>query len=461
MDAIQVNGLTVTRGDKTIFRDLSFSVEEGTLAVLSGPSGCGKSTVLLAVQGLLEEEGTEVSGEILVGGKPVKLQDHQDGDPALSGFLMQNVDAQIINLIAGDELVFTMENLGMSRAVMKERSEHYAEMLDIDRDKPVLSMSGGQKQRLLIGSCLCSGHRVLLLDEPFANLDKDGVAKLSQILRNLCDEGVTVLCVEHRLEVVSQFADTLFWMGNGQLTGYFDKASIRRFAAKKEETLDILLPWNMENGTPVVELQQLTARRGKYEVFTGLDLTLEQGATKILVGPNGCGKTTLLRVLCGLSPYSEFRSRSFRFLEKNCTSPVRYRGLRKRTGFVFQNPVHQLFMKTVEEEITLRNPDSTEVEEILQIFHIEHLKNRHPYSLSTGEKRLVSVAAAAASCPPLLLLDEPTIGQDYRSLRNMALSLHELQKRRGGALLLSSHDEQAIRLFGGVSINISSKGEKS
>lgn len=104
MDAIQVNGLTVTRGDKTIFRDLSFSVEEGTLAVLSGPSGCGKSTVLLAVQGLLEEEGTEVSGEILVGGKPVKLQDHQDGDPALSGFLMQNVDAQIINLIAGDEL---------------------------------------------------------------------------------------------------------------------------------------------------------------------------------------------------------------------------------------------------------------------------------------------------------------------------------------------------------------------
>ena len=178
----------------------------------------------------------------------------------------------------------------------------------------------------------------------------------------------------------------------------------------------------------------------------------------MLLGRNGCGKTTLLRLLCGLAAYREFRAGDFVYDGAAVMRRGGVRALRSRVGFVFQNPSHQLFMRSVFEECKIRSGSDAAAEEILELFGIRHLRERHPYTLSQGEKRMVSVAAVAASGAKLILLDEPTIGQDYESLLHMAAALRELQERRQTAYLIASHDIQAVRLFGGRSISLEPYG---
>jgi energy-coupling factor transporter ATP-binding protein EcfA2 len=454
MVSIDVKGLCVSRGGTQILKDLSFSVARGSFTVLSGPSGCGKSTVLLAVQGLIgEHEDAQATGEITVNGNLVTLQKRVDSLISHSGYLMQNVDAQIVNLRSEDELVFGMENRGFAREEMQQRSREYVERFALEPTKEVLHLSGGQKQRLLIASCLVTGHDVLLLDEPFANLDHVGVANLVAALQACCKQGTTVLCVEHRLEEVCKFADALLWLEDGQLTE-FRGDQIVEYAQQKASILNRDLGWNTKPGELLLRVAGLSARRGKTPVLAGIDLELPENSSTLLLGRNGCGKTTLMRVLCGLSPRRQFHAETLSLQGKDHSNAIAYRRLRRKVGFVFQNPVHQLFMKTVREELVLRSAKAREVETVMEVFGIGHLESRHPYSLSMGEKRRVSVAAAAISESRLLLLDEPTIGQDYENLLQMAKSLRELQGQTGNTLLVSTHDQLAARLFGGQAIQL-------
>lgn len=447
MERIILDRVAVTRGERTILNNICFSLPEGQIAVLSGRSGCGKSTLLLAMQGLLSPEEATVRGTILVNGKKVIQDDSYSREPSPSGFLMQNVDAQIVNLISEDELVFGMENRGVSPEEMRARVREYERSYDLFLQKPVQELSGGQKQRLLLASCLIAGHNILFLDEPFANLDLPGVQQLRETLSQLRDRGMTIVLVEHRLELVSDLADVLYWMESGSLTEYRGEALLS-FARKKADLLEKDFGWNGTPTGPVLRLENLDARRGKTQVLQNFDLELDGSTTTLLLGENGCGKTTLLRLLCGLSREREFHDDSFLFRDEPIRRYRNYKVLRKKVGFVFQNPSHQLFMRTVEEEIRLRDGTAEGTEELLHLFGIEHLKDRHPFTLSQGEKRMVSVAAVAAGGSDLILLDEPTIGQDYESLLHMAATLRELQERRQTTFLISTHDEQAVRLFG-------------
>ena len=434
-----------------LLKDASFSVSAGSITVLSGRSGCGKSTLLLALQGLLEEKEAKRTGEILVDGQPV--QPLRDDAPVLSrsGFLMQNVDAQIVNLISEDELVFGMENRGLPREEMARLVPDYAARYGLFPERAVKTLSGGQKQRLLLASCLITGHRILLLDEPFANLDAEGTELLKEVLLRHRDEGGTVLIVEHRLELAAPIADSLLWMEDGSLTEYSGD-SLRDFASQKAQTLAVDLGWNQAPGDLLLDLEGLNARRGKTEVLRELSLSLDGNSTTLLLGRNGSGKTTLLRQLCGLSAWREFHAGCFVYDGEEIRRRGVYRALRSRVGFVFQNPSHQLFMRSVLEECKIRCGNDAAAEEIIDLFGIGHLRERHPYTLSQGEKRMVSVAAVAASGAKLIALDEPTIGQDYESLLHMATALRKLQEQRGTAFLISTHDRQAAALFGGRSV---------
>lgn len=449
MPAIEVKNLCISRGDRKLFQGLSFHVDKGSFTVLSGPSGGGKSSILLAIQGLLgEEEDSHASGEIRVNGNLVTLQKRADSMSSYSGCLLQNVDAQIVNQICGDELAFGMENRALPPSEMKNRIEKYSELFKLDADKQITKLSGGQKQRLLIAACICTGHDVLLLDEPFANLDASSAKTLLSIIKECCDNGVTIFCIEHRLEEVRCVADCLLWLENGELTRY-DNDQIDAFAVEKAKALNVPLVWNETLGAELLSLKELSLARGKHHVLSNFSIRFDTGTTKLLLGENGCGKTSLMRLLCGLARKREFSADEFIYKNVSRLKYLPYRALRRSVGFVFQNPVHQLFMKTVEEEILLRCPDIAKSDQVMEVFAIAHLKNRHPYSLSMGEKRRVCVAAVAASGVPLILLDEPTIGQDYLSLRKMALSLNSLQKETHTSYLISTHDKQAAELFGG------------
>lgn len=457
MDGIVVKDLSVRRAEHTVVHDVSFSLPEGSITALSGRSGCGKSTLLLALQGLLDEKEAAVSGEIRVGGREIRQMADDIPYLSASGFLMQNVDAQIVNLLSEDELVFGMENRGVPTEEMRRRVREYVEAYGLFPDKPVEQLSGGQKQRLLLASILITGHRVLLLDEPFANLDAEGAAMLGQVLSKLRADGATILVVEHRLELIAPLADRLLWMENGSLRELCGE-EIPTFTAQKAGILEVDLGWNGAPGETLLSLRGLNARRGKTEVLRSLELSLASDTATLLLVRNGSGKTTLLRLLCGLAGRREFAAQDFFYDGENVRGQMAYRGLRRRVGFVFQNPAHQLFMKSVRQELQIRSGSVKDADEMLELFGICHLADRHPYTLSQGEKRLVSVAAVAASGAKLLLLDEPTIGQDYESLLHMATALRELQKCRGTAFLISTHDMQAARLFGGRAISLKGGG---
>ena len=257
MDGISVKGLSVRRGERVILRDLNFALPVGSITILSGLSGCGKSTLLLALQGLLDEKEAVVSGEICLDGK--KIRQMADDVPYLSasGFLMQNVDAQIVNLICEDELVFGMENRGVLPEEMRRRAPAYVERYGLFPTRNVETLSGGQKQRLLLASILITGHRVLLLDEPFANLDAEGVALLLEVLEQLRAEGATILVVEHRLELIAGMADRLLWMEDGAIREYLGE-SISAFAAEKAKILNVGLGWNDAPGGRVIQENWLT-----------------------------------------------------------------------------------------------------------------------------------------------------------------------------------------------------------
>lgn len=453
MDAINVKDLSVERSGSKIIDRISFAVPEGSFTLLSGPSGCGKTTVLWAIQGLLaHERGAIVKGKIQVDGLIVKSMD--ENVVAASGFLMQNVDAQIINQIIEDEVVFNLENRGEDPGIMREALNRWRPFIEVPLVARVADLSGGQKQRVLLASCLCANHRVILLDEPFANLDAEGVESLLWALKALCEQGASVLCVEHRLEVASRIADQLLWMEDGALTEIHGNKAIREYAHEKVSLVDCTLLWNNDCGAALLNVSALDARHGDCSVISQLDILLAQNSTTLLLGRNGCGKTTLMQALCGLARIRDVSFNEYRYDGLRIKTSRSYRRLRNMMGYVFQNPSFQLFMRTVQEELSVRNKNEKTIHEIMHAFDIERLANRHPYSLSQGEKRLVSVATTVATGAKLVLLDEPTIGQDYASLQRMVSTLHAIQQRYGIAYLIATHDTLAVNAFGGKAINL-------
>lgn len=453
MDAITVSNLGIFREKKMIISNISFDIEAGSFVILSGPSGCGKSTLLKAIQGVIQkEDGVVVTGDIHVGGQIIPVGGSEF--LALSGYLMQNIDAQIVNQMVEDELVFNLENHGQDRVMMEEAVIKYSELFEIDPKTQVTQLSGGQKQRLLIAACLGTGHDILLLDEPLANLDIDSVIKLLAILKKSCENGTTILCVEHRLEMISEVADKLLWLEKNTIKAYFETDEISLFIGEKAKILDEALSWNNKLGDEILSISNLNVRRGKHQVLTNFNMKFLENSITMLLGRNGCGKTSLMRVLCGLSTFREFGCTHFDYERKSFNRYFSYKKLRRKVGLVFQNPCHQLFMKTVEEELLVRNPDKSMVGEIMETFGIMELKDRHPYLLSQGEKRLVSVAVVAVAKPKLILMDEPTIGQDYLSLQRMAKTLNYLQRRYQTTFLISTHDQLAVKAFGGQSIRL-------
>lgn len=418
-----------------ILKEVEFSIEPGEIVLIAGATGSGKTTLLNCLSGIAPQHtGGQVTGKIALLGRAIEHLPLRERSRSL-GSVLQNVEMQLFTDRVSEELAFGLENLNIPAPEIQARIVKSLQEFSLATQQqwPITKLSAGQKQRLVLACVLAMDQPILLLDEPFAYLDRSGCLLLCNLLRERAQKGQSIVLVEHRLELAQSIAHRTYFCVHGRLQEGLPKREIRH---------DVLRSSN--SGSLIFETHQL--RYGGYPPLP--NLSIKAGEAVLLRGDNGCGKTTLLKLIGGLlKPESGTLTLGG---EKIDHWPVSRRA--KAIGFVLQNPNHQLFAETVRQEIAQPGVSAETAQEILESLNLTHLQAQHPQSLSQGQKRRLALGAVLARQPKLCLLDEITVGQDPASL---ALMLCTLQKftERGGAVLLTSHDPEAALRLGARIIN--------
>ncbi len=454
-------------------RDLDLDVEPGERILLLGASGAGKSTLLHALAGVLggEDEG-ETQGSLLLDGA---LPEAERGR---AGLLLQDPDSQVILSRVGDDVAFGCENLRVPRDEIWRRVPlALADVgLALPLDHPTSELSGGQKQRLALAGVLAMRPGLLLLDEPTANLDPEGVREVRDAVGRVTETtGATLIVVEHRVDVWRDLVDRVVVLapGGGVLAeGPPDEVLGREGARLAESGVWVTdeLPATLRRpgtrtGDALLEADGLAvARVAGRPVASGIDLALVAGTALAVTGPNGAGKSTLGLTLAGLLKPAGGDLRTTASLARGAGPAPhawRSRELLTRIGTVFQDPEHQFLAPTVRRELevgpaALRLPVSEiaeRVDSLLDRLRLSGLADANPFTLSGGEKRRLSVATVLATRPDVLVLDEPTFGQDSRTWRELVGILAELLDD-GAAVVAVTHDTLLVRALAGRELRL-------
>ncbi|WP_308776335.1 ABC transporter ATP-binding protein [uncultured Bilophila sp.] len=441
--------------------DISFSVRPGELVLCTGASGCGKSTLMRLANGLCPHyfQGAQ-EGRVLIGGEPTSAR-AINAIAREVGTLFQDPEQQFFALNVEDELAFAHEWQGISPEAIAAKIDEAARAFRLG---PILSssiheLSEGQKQKVGLASILSQGPKALILDEPSANLDPEATEDLARKLAELKARGMAILVVDHRLYWLEGVADRVLVMREGRIEeqgGFdmlYDDALRGRCGLRAARVGDPRRSLPDCAAEPVERPGQAGGKgglavsglrfaySGKPVLFDGVDVSVPAGVTA-LVGDNGTGKTTLARLLTGLNA-----AQAGQFAIGG--QPVPASKLLLKVGIVLQNADHQLHMKTVRQELevslSLAGHGAGDVPGLLSLFALEGLAERHPQSLSGGEKQRLVIACAFAKRPDVLILDEPTSGLDGRNMRRIADAL-ELLAGRGACVLVITHDLELMGL---------------
>ncbi|MCD8040810.1 MAG: energy-coupling factor ABC transporter ATP-binding protein [Clostridia bacterium] len=435
MSAINLNNVSFSYdGNTKILDNIRFTAEYGEITLVSGHSGEGKSTLMYIISGVIPNvtEGT-LSGEVFIDGEDIKGK--KLGYICRKvGLVLQNADEQIVHKIVEDEIAFGCENLAFPQETIKKQINIVCNLLKLDKSWQTRTLSGGQKQRLITASTLAMGQKIIILDEPLANLDKDGADLLMSTLRSLAKAGYCVIVIEHRLDMVLPYVDRVWHVGGGRTEEVADRSS---YLTSQTTKIEDICPVFTKIDT-ILSLNQVAFTAKKREILKSVTFDIPKGSRVVLLGENGCGKTTLMRIIARLNkPTGGSVEQSVLPGFKGKKGNKKWF---KAVGVVYQNPDYQLFMPTVEKEILFGAQTPEYAQTIIDLFKLRHLANRHPQSLSEGQKRRVSIAAVVACNPKILLLDEPTVGQDYDGLCDMVNILNDLHNKSGNTMITVTHD---------------------
>lgn len=416
---------------ENVLENINLTVEYGETVLLSGVSGEGKSTLLSIINGVIPFVNSgEFSGSVEIDGKDVtKLKISERSK--LIGTVLQNADEQIIYDLVNEEIAFGCENLNIASEEIDRRIERFTTLMQIEKNAKTKTLSGGQKQRLITASTLAMEQKIIILDEPLANLDTHTAHILLKALRNLANSGYAVLIVEHRLDVVKNYIDKVMRIENKQLFTSTDINDLNS-GIKTIPHADGSLP-----GEVLIKGKKLFFAAGDRNIIDGLDIEIRAGERIVLLGENGCGKTTLMRMLARLNKPNDGALSQTITKSKKANSKWF-----SKVGYVYQNPVYQLFMPTLLSEISFKAKSEEIAREMINAFGLSGLEQRHPQSLSEGQKRRASIAAVCASEPTVLFLDEPTVGQDYKNLCKTVETVNKINKNLGTAIVTVTHDKR-------------------
>ena len=416
---------------ENVLENINLTVEYGETVLLSGVSGEGKSTLLSIINGVIPFVNSgEFSGSVEIDGKDVtKLKISERSK--LIGTVLQNADEQIIYDLVNEEIAFGCENLNIASEKIDRRIERFTTLMQIEKNAKTKTLSGGQKQRLITASTLAMEQKIIILDEPLANLDTHTAHILLKALRNLANSGYAVLIVEHRLDVVKNYIDKVMRIENKQLFTSTDINDLNS-GIKTIPHADGSLP-----GEVLIKGEKLFFAPGDRNIIDGLDIEIRAGERIVLLGENGCGKTTLMRMLARLNKPNDGALSQTITKSKKANSKWF-----SKVGYVYQNPTYQLFMPTLLSEISFKAKSEEMAREMINAFGLSGLEQRHPQSLSEGQKRRASIAAVCASEPTVLFLDEPTVGQDYKNLCKTVETVNKINKNLGTAIVTVTHDKR-------------------
>ena len=468
-------------GDRVkALKDVDLSADAGSLTLVCGASGCGKSTLMKALTGLVPQMTPgELGGVVRINGR--NLADVALTDVGhLCSSVFQNPRTQFFCDTVAEELAFCGENYGRERATLRQQSERAAKLMGISHllERKLTTLSGGQLQKVALACALASGAPVLLADEPTSNLDPAAISEVRAALKVLKEQGLTIVVVEHRLHFLRGLADQVLLMEGGRVTRRWSGAEFFSMGQAQRRSLGLRTlvdpgppeTWvgqgqagcrENQAGQGQVGRQEKQVRQGQAgrqenrkatpsqvrlscrglsfaygasPVFEGLDADFPAGQITCIAGANGVGKTTLVRVLCGLAaPSSGTISLD--------GVPASRKTRRSACALVMQDTGRQLFSDTLAGELTIgaSHASGQSGEQLLADFDLANLGERHPLSLSGGQKQRLVIAAARATGRPIVILDEPTSGVDARHLDSITATLRRIADE-GAAVVVVTHD---------------------
>ncbi|HEU5014394.1 MAG TPA: ATP-binding cassette domain-containing protein [Roseiflexaceae bacterium] len=441
--------------------DVDFAARAGELLVVVGGSGSGKSTLLRCLNGLIPRSYRgDLTGMITIGGQnPAELGLAELAQ--LVGTVLQDPDRQIVASYVGRQVAFGPENLGWPRERIHAAVSSTLERLGIAhlRHRETGLLSGGERQKVALAGLLSMEPRILLLDEPLASLDPASAREALALFRQLADEGHTVLLVEHRVEdVLHARPERALFLREGrqaflgptaeflQLADPLEvklPAAIALQSLASEHAMPSVVKPRLAPGNPIIAFDDIHFAYDKgTPILKGVSLDVREGEVVAILGPNGAGKTTLLRHAIGLLRPTRGQVRVNGVDARQATVAQ----LARTVGYVFQSPSHMLFAPTVREELLFgprnigRDVQAMEaaVPQALAQVGLADFEERAPLSLSFGQQKRLGIAAVLSMQPRVLVLDEPTAGQDHGSTRMLMQTIGRLEGL--AATVLITHD---------------------
>ncbi|MHA1339961.1 MAG: ABC transporter ATP-binding protein [Promethearchaeota archaeon] len=488
---------------------INLEVEEGKFIGLMGNTGSGKSTFVRTLNGLIPHFYNGIFyGVVNVCGKDTITEKIRDLSLKV-GLVFQNPENQLVMMNVEREIAFGLENRGISKEVIRKKIDEIMDFLDIKhlKDKHPYELSGGEQQRVAIASILVVEPKVIILDEPTAALDQKSALKIIKLLKKINEERkITVIVIEHRLEMVLPYCDDILIMKEGKIIEYGSikdilngnkiyhlplelpyyiqllhflrekgvySGSIPNDYKKFKAIIHQIFPYikdgnnandykntnsNKGNGNNYmlqsvkksigIELRNVSYEYSNHnKAINGISLRIYKGESIGIIGKNGAGKSTFLRLLNGLY----YPTKGKVLVEGIPTNKYKPSELTRKVGLMFQNPERQLFCNSVGEELdfSLKNLGLNKEEinvwktEIIKRLNLHNLISKSPFELSGGERKKVSIATILCRNPEYILFDEPTVGQD-KEQRIILQQLIDEERKKGKTIIIVSHDTDFI-----------------
>lgn len=442
MSQIEITNLNFTypgRSEPTLNR-INTTVEKGDFVLLTGKTASGKSTLLKTINGLIPHSSRgKFQGN-------VRIDDFNVSDLTLAdigrkvGLLFQNPDNQLFCTTVEDEIGFGLENMGVPLSCIDRAIDEALDLVGLGgfRQRETSTLSGGEKQLIALASLSAMKPQILLLDEPTSYLDVNSSRDVLRIISELNKKfEITIIVATHQIQTIAAFCNLSWSLRNGQIT---EEKSTQKLQSKKTQA------WkrsaiHIQNRKKLLKMTNTSFNHeGNPEILENISFQIGYGEIVALMGPNGSGKTTLLMLMAKL-----LRPTSGEITLDDCRSKQKGEG---KIGFVFQNADLVLQAQTVEDEIKFGPLNfglkhyllEKRSNEIADIFKMSSYKNDHPYALSGGQRQRVAIAANLSLNPDLLLLDEPTTGQDTDYLNTtMQILCHKISNDNK-TLIFSSHN---------------------